>query len=119
MATDTETLRREFEAACQREPLNYWCFRYEWHEGQYINNSTQATFAGFCAGRQASQAEIERLRSLMIEAADFWNHYRILNDYAQEDEDPEAYVLLERMRQAGKGKCYPTREQAEAAKGGT
>lgn len=63
---DIETLRREFEAVCQQEPLRL-CqldLAFDNKYRLYIIPKTQAAFDGFSAGRKASQAEIEELREL-------------------------------------------------------
>lgn len=62
---DIETLRREFEAACKQEPLRL-CqldLAFDNKYRLYIIPKTQAAFDGFCAGRKASQAEIEELKA--------------------------------------------------------
>lgn len=66
--TDIETLRHEFEDACQNQPLRTYTLHNEsmkWDEeyGQYHYCTTQYLFVGFCAGRKASQAEIEELKA--------------------------------------------------------
>lgn len=65
---DTGTLRREFEAAYAGDPnakhREYGSDLFVWNEhgNHYRYEHTQTAFEGFCLGRQASQAEIERLK---------------------------------------------------------
>jgi len=71
MTESTETLRREFEAACVRgqfteisDNLRNW-MDVDPDRQCYISPTVDRYFRIFCAGRQSAQAEIERLQSVV------------------------------------------------------
>lgn len=136
---DIETLHREFEATYQTESLRKYRFCYNWHSdgGYYISDLTQTAFTAFCAGRQASQAKIERLQAIVDRIPKFADGSPALpGDEAWHPDlsfSGKVGSNLSSVLTIGKwdvyfqsrtasqwqplSECYPTREQAEAAKG--